>query len=54
MSVLDNIDELSLREIRKKIGFLFKSGALFDSMNIGDNVAFPMREHQKLTPKELV
>jgi phospholipid/cholesterol/gamma-HCH transport system ATP-binding protein len=50
---IDNINEQELREIRKKIGFLFQSGALFDSMNIGENVAFPMREHQKLTPKEL-
>lgn len=50
---IDNIDENALREVRKKIGFLFQSGALFDSMNIGENVAFPMREHQKLTPKEL-
>jgi phospholipid/cholesterol/gamma-HCH transport system ATP-binding protein len=50
---IDNADETTFREIRKKIGFLFQSGALFDSMNIGDNVAFPMREHQKLTPKEL-
>ncbi len=50
---IDHADETTLREIRKKIGFLFQSGALFDSMNIGDNVAFPMLEHQKLTPKEL-
>ncbi|MDD2828839.1 MAG: ABC transporter ATP-binding protein [Sulfuricurvum sp.] len=50
---LDNADEVTLREFRKKIGFLFQSGALFDSMNIRDNVAFPMVEHQKLTPKEL-
>lgn len=50
---MDHADETTLREIRKKIGFLFQSGALFDSMNIGDNVAFPMMEHQKLTPKEL-
>ncbi|HEX5671075.1 MAG TPA: ATP-binding cassette domain-containing protein [Sulfuricurvum sp.] len=50
---VDNTDEATLREIRKKIGFLFQSGALFDSMNIGENVAFPMMEHQKLTPKEL-
>ena len=50
---IDNIDEGTLREIRKKIGFLFQSGALFDSMNIGENVAFPMREHQNLSPKEL-
>jgi phospholipid/cholesterol/gamma-HCH transport system ATP-binding protein len=50
---IDNIDESALRDIRKKIGFLFQSGALFDSMNIGENVAFPMREHQNLSPKEL-
>ncbi|MDO9208777.1 MAG: ABC transporter ATP-binding protein, partial [Sulfuricurvum sp.] len=50
---VDNADENTLREIRKKVGFLFQHGALFDSMNIRDNVAFPMTEHQKLTPKEL-
>lgn len=50
---IDNADEATLREIRKKIGFLFQSGALFDSMNIRENVAFPMHEHQKLTVKEL-
>lgn len=50
---IDNADESTLREIRKKIGFLFQSGALFDSMNISENVAFPMREHQSLSPKEL-
>ena len=51
--LLENADENALREIRKKVGFLFQHGALFDSMNIRDNVAFPMIEHQKLTPKEL-
>lgn len=50
---VDNADETTLRAIRTKVGFLFQSGALFDSMNIRENVAFPMREHQKLTPKEL-
>lgn len=50
---VDNADENTLREIRKKVGFLFQHGALFDSMNIRDNVAFPMIEHQKLTSKEL-
>jgi phospholipid/cholesterol/gamma-HCH transport system ATP-binding protein len=50
---IDNTTEDQWRELRKKIGFLFQSGALFDSMNIGENVAFPMIEHQKLTPKEL-
>lgn len=46
-------DEPTLREVRKKIGFLFQSGALFDSMNIRENVAFPMREHQNLSNQEL-
>lgn len=50
---VDNADETTLRQIRTKVGFLFQNGALFDSMNIRDNVAFPMIEHQNLTPKEL-
>jgi len=39
--------EKELREVRKHIGFLFQDGAMFDSMNIFDNVAFPLREHRK-------
>lgn len=50
---VDNADETTLREIRTKVGFLFQHGALFDSMNIRDNVAFPMIEHQHLSSKEL-
>ncbi len=50
---VDNADETTLRSIRTKVGFLFQSGALFDSMNIRENVAFPMREHQNLSLKEL-
>jgi phospholipid/cholesterol/gamma-HCH transport system ATP-binding protein len=34
-----------LAEIRKHMGFLFQNSALFDSMSVGDNVAFPMRRH---------
>lgn len=36
-----------LGEVRTHMGFLFQSGALFDSMSVGDNVAFPMRRHTK-------
>lgn len=50
---VDNADETTLRAVRTKVGFLFQSGALFDSMNIRENVAFPMLEHQKLSAKEL-
>ena len=45
--------EEELREVRKGIGFLFQDGAMFDSMNIFDNVAFPLREHFKLSELEI-
>lgn len=35
-------------DIRKKFGMLFQSGALFDSMTVGENIALPLREHTKL------
>jgi len=44
----DSVPELSddeLFEMRKKFGLLFQDGALFGSMNIYDNVAFPLRQH---------
>lgn len=47
-------DEKTLREIRKKIGFLFQSGALFDSMNVFENVAFPLREHTSMGEKKII
>jgi len=46
-------DDVQLREIRKEVGFLFQSGALFDSMNVYENVAFPLREHTKKREKEI-
>src|SRR3984893_8034909 len=39
-----------LNEIRKKIGFLFQSGALYDSLTVEENVAFPLQRHT--TPSE--
>ncbi len=42
-----------LLEIRKKIGFAFQFGALFDSMTIYDNIAFPLREHTTMTKEEI-
>jgi len=46
-------DIKTLYEVRKKVGFTFQEGALFDSMNIYDNVAFPLREHTKMKEKEI-
>jgi len=34
-----------LADVRKSMGFLFQNSALFDSMTVGDNVAFPLRRH---------
>jgi len=45
--------EKEMREVRKEVGFLFQSGALFDSMNVFENVAFPLREHTKLSEEEI-
>jgi len=47
------LDIKELRNVRKEIGFLFQSGALFDSMNVFENVAFPLREHTKLKNDEI-
>lgn len=41
--------EDEMNEIRKKFGILFQSGALFNSMTVGENVAFPLREHTELS-----
>lgn len=38
---------------RLKIGFVFQGSALFDSMTVFDNVAFPLREHTKMKPGEI-
>jgi phospholipid/cholesterol/gamma-HCH transport system ATP-binding protein len=43
-----------LSRVRRKIGFLFQSAALFDSISVGENVAFPMRRHTRLTDAEIV
>ncbi|MBI3874279.1 MAG: ABC transporter ATP-binding protein [Arcobacter sp.] len=50
---ISKFEEKELRGVRKDIGFLFQSGALFDSMNVFENVAFPLREHTKLDQKTI-
>lgn len=42
------LDEPELDEIRKRFGVLFQSGALFNSMTVGENVALPLKEHTSL------
>ena len=45
--------EKDLYRVRRKFGVLFQDGALFGSMNLFDNIAFPLREHTKKRDKEI-
>jgi phospholipid/cholesterol/gamma-HCH transport system ATP-binding protein len=47
------LNDWQLIPVRKKFGMVFQFGALFDSMTVFDNVAFPLREHTKMRPKEI-
>ena len=44
----------ALAAVRRRIGFLFQNAALFDSISVGENVAFPMRRHTTLSDAEIV
>jgi phospholipid/cholesterol/gamma-HCH transport system ATP-binding protein len=47
------MNERQLAAIRTKVGILFQGGALFDSMTVGENIAFPLREAGERDPKVL-
>ncbi len=56
--IIDGVDFINatgeqLVEIRKKFGMLFQYSALFDSMSVKDNIAFPLIEHTKMSRKEI-
>ena len=42
-----------LADVRRRIGFLFQNAALFDSISVGENVAFPLRRHTKLDDRAI-
>jgi phospholipid/cholesterol/gamma-HCH transport system ATP-binding protein len=46
-------DRDKLFALRRKFGMLFQDGALFDDMSVGDNVAFPMRMHTRMSDGEI-
>lgn len=55
---VDDVDvarasERDLYALRRKFGMLFQDGALFDSLPVGENVAFPLRRHTKLGDDEI-
>ena len=45
--------ELHLEQIRKKVTMVFQNGALFDSLSVGENVAFPLRERHDLDEQQI-
>jgi len=50
---IGTLSRRSLGEVRTHMGFLFQNAALFDSMSVGDNVAFPMRRHTKWSDRDI-
>jgi phospholipid/cholesterol/gamma-HCH transport system ATP-binding protein len=46
------VEYAELNQLRTKIGFLFQGGALYDSMTVYDNLAFPLRHHKKNLGKD--
>jgi phospholipid/cholesterol/gamma-HCH transport system ATP-binding protein len=42
-----------LTRVRKQVGFLFQYSALFDSISVGENVAFPLRRHTRMSASEI-
>ena len=51
---IDELSERELNKIRTHYGFLFQGGALFDSLNVAENIIFPIRQHCKLTEPDWV
>jgi len=51
--VLNDLDEFGLNEMRKKFGMLFQMAALFDSLTVAENVGFGLKQHTKLSDKEI-
>jgi phospholipid/cholesterol/gamma-HCH transport system ATP-binding protein len=50
---LVGLPEFRLNKVREKIGLVFQYGALFDSMTVGENVAFGLRQHRRLPESEV-
>jgi len=50
---ITTLGKADLNRVRRGFGMLFQEGALFDSMTVGENVAFPLREHTQLGQQEI-
>jgi phospholipid/cholesterol/gamma-HCH transport system ATP-binding protein len=50
---IDELSDKELTKLRGRFGFLFQSAALFDSMTVAENIAFPLKENRGLAPEEI-
>jgi phospholipid/cholesterol/gamma-HCH transport system ATP-binding protein len=50
---IDTMPERKLVSVRKRFGFLFQMGALFDSLTVEENIAFPLLEHTRKSKSEI-
>jgi phospholipid/cholesterol/gamma-HCH transport system ATP-binding protein len=50
---VDALDDEGLRQVRRKVAYVFQGGALFDSMNVLDNIGYALREHTKMGDDEI-
>ena len=50
---ISKLDEQAMVHIRKKVAYVFQNGALFDSMSVFDNLAYPLREHTTLKGSQI-
>src|SRR6266481_1463677 len=50
---ITDYSEVQLEAIRKKVTMVFQNGALFDSLTVGENIAFPLRERRDLTEDQI-
>jgi phospholipid/cholesterol/gamma-HCH transport system ATP-binding protein len=50
---ISKFSEAQLIEIRKKVAYVFQNGALFDSMSVYENLAYPLREHTDLEEAQI-
>jgi phospholipid/cholesterol/gamma-HCH transport system ATP-binding protein len=50
--LIDELDDKQLTELRARFGFVFQNAALFDSMTIAENIAFPLRTNRRMSIDE--
>jgi phospholipid/cholesterol/gamma-HCH transport system ATP-binding protein len=50
---MTNMSDVELNQFRRRFGMAFQEGALFDSMSVFENIAFPLRRHTKMTEQQI-